>query len=261
MRQRTALTVAMVLTTFVLLIAASVIGRLALSPTSSGVATAAPLASDDPTAQGFSPQREAEYQQQLATANARLEQANRQLEDAYRRLTPQPSALASPESTPSDPVTASARPAASSMPSPAPSLPEPSSSPFPSPSASGALQTPARITADQAAAAARAYVGGGTVERVELEEEHGQLVYEVRFTNNSRVYVDAVSGAVVYARLEDEGSSGDDSSIRDNSGSGSDDRRSGDEARGDDRRSGRADDSSGNDDRSDRDDRRPGRDD
>lgn len=255
MQQRTALTVAMVLTTFVLLIAASVIGRLALSPTTSAVATAAPLASDAPTAQELSPEREAEYQQQLATANARLEQANRQLEDAYRRLTPQPSASASPESVPSDSGAASPSPAASSLPSPAPSPPVASSEPLPSPSASAAPQTPARITADQAAAAARAYVGGGTVERVELEEEHGQLVYEVRFTNNSRVYVDAVSGAVVYARLEDEGSSGSNSAIRDNSGSSRDDDR-------DDDRSGRDDDRSGDDDRrSGRDDRRSGRDD
>jgi uncharacterized membrane protein YkoI len=250
MRQRTALTVAMVLTTFVLLIAASVIGRLALTPTTGGVATAAPLASDEPSAQGLSPEREAEYQQMLQTANARLEQANRQLEDAYRRLTPQASASpsASPQSQGSDPVTAS----------PAPASPEASSAPFPSPSASGAPQTPGRITAEQAVAAARAYVGGGTVERVELEEEHGQLVYEVRFTNDSRVYVDAVTGAVVYARLEDEssrdasnsgsGSSGsgrdDNASLSDNSGSGRDD-----SSGRDDDRSGRDDDSrSGKDD-------------
>lgn len=253
MRQRTALTVAMVLTTFVLLIAASVIGRLALTPTTGGVATAAPLASDEPSAQGLLPEREVEYQQQLATANARLEQANRQLEDAYRRLTPQASAgpSASPQSQgTSDPVTAS--------PSPAPASPEASSAPFPSPSASGAPQTPGRITAEQAAAAARAYVGGGTVERVELEEEHGQLVYEVRFTNDSRVYVDAVSGAVVYARLENEssrddsnsgsGSSGsgrdDNASISDNSGSGRDDSSGRDDnrsGRDDDRRSGKDD--------------------
>lgn len=233
MRQRTALTVAMVLTTFVLLIAASVIGRLALTPTTGGVATAAPLPSDEPSAQGLSPEREVEYQQQLATANARLEQANRQLEDAYRRLTPQ--ASASPSAAPqsqgtSDPVTAS--------PSPAPSLPEASSSPFPSPSASGAPQTPGRITAEQAAAAARAYVGGGSVERVELEEEDGRLVYEVRFTNDSRVYVDAVSGAVVYARLEESRRDDDRNSGSGSSGSGRDDNRSG---RDDARRSGRDD--------------------
>lgn len=88
MRQRTALTVAMVLTTFVLLIAASVIGRLALTPTTDEAATAAPLPSSDPTAPSLSPEREAEYQQMLQTANVRLEQANRRLEDAYRRLTP-----------------------------------------------------------------------------------------------------------------------------------------------------------------------------
>ncbi|HEY0603326.1 MAG TPA: PepSY domain-containing protein [Herpetosiphonaceae bacterium] len=260
MRQRTALTVAMVLTTFVLLIAASVIGRLALTPTTSGVATAAPLASDEPTAQDLSPEREAEYQQQLATANARLEQANRQLEDAYRRLTPQASASASPSASP--PSQGTGDPPAAS-PSPAPSPPEASSSPFPSPSASGAPQTPGRITADQAAAAARAYVGGGTVERVELEEEDGRLVYEVRFTNNSRVYVDAVSGAVVYARLE-ESRRDDSNSGSSSSGSGRDDNGSISASSGsgrDDDRSGRDDSSgSGRDDRSDRDDR-SGRDD
>lgn len=236
MRQRTALTVAMVLTTFVLLVAASVIGRLALAPTTGGVATAAPLPSDEPGAPGLSEQREAEYQQMLQTANARLEQANRQLEDAYRRLTPQPSAVASapPQSAgTSDPATA--------FPSPAPASPEASSSPFPSPLASEAPQTPGRITADQAVAAAQAYVGGGTVERVELEEEDGQLVYEVRFTNDSRVYVDAVSGAVVYARLEESGSRDGNSSVRDDSRSGRDDNTSGDDDSRDDSRSGKDD--------------------
>ncbi len=65
-----------------------------------------------------------------------------------------------------------------------------------------------QISADQAVAAARAYVGGGDVERVKLEEERGALVYEVRFTNDNRVYVDARTGQVLSARIKDEG--GDD---------------------------------------------------
>lgn len=61
---------------------------------------------------------------------------------------------------------------------------------------------PTTISPDAAASAAVAYLGGGTVVKVELEEEHGALVYEVRFANDSRVYVDAYSGSVVYAKVE-----------------------------------------------------------
>ncbi|KPL81195.1 PepSY domain-containing protein [Herpetosiphon geysericola] len=71
------------------------------------------------------------------------------------------------------------------------------------------VPAPTTISADAAASAAVAYLGGGTVVRVELEEEHGALVYEVRFANDSRVYVDAYSGSVVYAKVE-SGSSNDD---------------------------------------------------
>lgn len=66
--------------------------------------------------------------------------------------------------------------------------------------------SPARpISAEQAVQVAQAYLGGGgSLERVELEEEHGNLVYEVRFSNKNRVYVDAYSGVVVYARIEND---------------------------------------------------------
>ncbi|HEY1016718.1 MAG TPA: PepSY domain-containing protein, partial [Herpetosiphonaceae bacterium] len=60
---------------------------------------------------------------------------------------------------------------------------------------------PQMISPEEAAAIATAYVGGGTVERVRLEEEDGKMVYEVRFEDDSRVYVDAYTGQVVYARL------------------------------------------------------------
>ncbi|HEY1012736.1 MAG TPA: PepSY domain-containing protein, partial [Herpetosiphonaceae bacterium] len=115
---------------------------------------------------------------------------------------------------------------------------------------------PQRITADQAVAAALAYVGGGTVERVKLEQEHGALVYEVRFTNDNRVYVDPASGAVVYAKLENApaataGANGDirlddDDRADDNGGSG----RGGDDDKHDDDNSG----SGGGKDDDDRDD-------
>ncbi|WP_028459502.1 PepSY domain-containing protein [Chloroflexus sp. Y-396-1] len=58
------------------------------------------------------------------------------------------------------------------------------------------------INADQAIAAAVAYMGGGTVAEVKREYEHGVDVYEVKFTDGSEVYVDAYSGQVVYAKVK-----------------------------------------------------------
>ena len=255
MRQRTAVVVALGLTTFMLVIVAAVIGRLAVAPPAGGAVEDTPLATVEPTARVLTEQREAEYQQALQTANAQLEQANRQLEEAYRRLTAQPAAVASatagsavaaapfavspeqavvlaqavvpgavaigaPEIVDFDGAAAYAvvfergmvyidansgrivHNETAASPPPDSSSSETNGAPPPA-SAPDSPPTPARITAGQAAAAARAYVGGGTVMRVRLEEEHGQLVYDVRFTDNSRVYVDPVSGRVIYARLEE----------------------------------------------------------
>lgn len=62
------------------------------------------------------------------------------------------------------------------------------------------------ISAEDAVQIAQQYLGtsDGSVERVELEEEHGNLVYEIRFIDKNRVYVDAISGVVVYARIDDD---------------------------------------------------------
>lgn len=57
-----------------------------------------------------------------------------------------------------------------------------------------------QITQAQAIQAASTYLGGGTASEVELDDEHGVLVYEVKFTNGSKVYVDAATGGVVYAQ-------------------------------------------------------------
>ncbi len=59
----------------------------------------------------------------------------------------------------------------------------------------------AAISSDQAIAAATAYLGGGQVVKVEREREHGADVYEVKFSDGSEVYVDAVSGQIVYAKI------------------------------------------------------------
>lgn len=57
------------------------------------------------------------------------------------------------------------------------------------------------LTAEQAAAVAVSYRGGGIVRAVEREAEHGVQVYEVKFTDGGKVYVEMASGQVVYAHL------------------------------------------------------------
>jgi uncharacterized membrane protein YkoI len=184
MGQRTAFIIALVLTTFMLVIVAGLIGRMAIAPAADGSAQQpATAATTEPSVQGISAQREAEYQRALQTAQARIERANAQLQDAYRQLTARP-----------------ADASATALPSPSPAA-QPSIDQPPPPE-------PEQISPEQASAAALAYVGGGTVERVELEQEHGQLVYEVRFIDDSRVYLDPATGRVLYARLENRNARG-----------------------------------------------------
>lgn len=77
--------------------------------------------------------------------------------------------------------------------------------------ANGAAQPPApaaqgpAISGEQAAQLAIAYRGGGEVDEVERDEEDGLQVYEVKFRDGSKVYVDAASGQVVYARIQQGG--------------------------------------------------------
>jgi uncharacterized membrane protein YkoI len=66
------------------------------------------------------------------------------------------------------------------------------------------------INEDQAIAAAVAYMGGGTVAKVKREYEHGVDVYEVKFADGSEVYVDAYSGQVVYAKVNNTVNANDD---------------------------------------------------
>ncbi len=47
------------------------------------------------------------------------------------------------------------------------------------------------------------YLGGGTVEEAELENDDGVTAYEVEFTNGSKVYVDTATGEVIYARVNE----------------------------------------------------------
>jgi hypothetical protein len=65
------------------------------------------------------------------------------------------------------------------------------------------LSAMAKITADQAMAAARAAYPGSRVQRVGLENENGCLVYGVSLSNGLEVKVDAGTGVVLPQEQED----------------------------------------------------------
>ncbi|MGQ9688902.1 MAG: PepSY domain-containing protein [Desulfobaccales bacterium] len=65
------------------------------------------------------------------------------------------------------------------------------------------LSVLAKITADQAMAAARAAYPGSRVQRVELENDNGYLVYGVSLSNGLEVKVDAGTGVVLHQEQED----------------------------------------------------------
>lgn len=71
------------------------------------------------------------------------------------------------------------------------------------------------ITADAAKAIAQSAFPDKTVTKVETEQEHGVLVYEVKFSDGTEVKVNALTGEIVSTEVEDE--SKDDS--HNNSGS------------------------------------------
>src|ERR1700730_88090 len=68
---------------------------------------------------------------------------------------------------------------------------------------SAALASQAKITADQANAAALGQFSGGTVKKTELDNENGTVVYSVQLTDSAGkqqvVKVDAVGGKVLQA--------------------------------------------------------------
>jgi uncharacterized membrane protein YkoI len=180
MKPRFALMIAAVLTTFVLVLVGAVINRL-IEPSPAELAAATDLSAPPPPTvdlQATTSAREIAYQQQLAEANRRLEEANQQLSQADDALAqPAPPAATDPDGSP-------------------PALAQ--------------LAASTTISAEQAAAVAIAYLGNSAVKEVRLEDEHGATVYEVRFDNGSRVYVDPASGRVIYAQTEDRDShSGD----------------------------------------------------
>jgi len=59
-----------------------------------------------------------------------------------------------------------------------------------------ALESQAKLTFEQARAAALAASPGSAIEEVDLETKHGKLVYEVEM-NDKKLHIDATTGAVI----------------------------------------------------------------
>ena len=234
MSQRTKLGIAAAITAFVLVLLGGLVSQLSraadLAPTAAATEALDPPAAAttlDPAIEALIQEREAAYQTALAEANRRLEEANRQIAAANARLaeTSAPEAPAA-QVTPNDTISAEQAQQLALAAAPGGVLAKPAELV----SYQGALAyevildrgtlyidaqsgtvlasnvAPARdgaVSAEQAAEVAVSYRGGGTVREVEREDEHGTLVYEVKFTDGAKVYVDAATGQVVYARVGD----------------------------------------------------------
>lgn len=81
----------------------------------------------------------------------------------------------------------------------------------------------ADVSVSEAIRIAKEQRPNSTVEKVELEVEDGEVVYSVRFTDESRVDVSATDGTVERVKSEDGGGSGDSGSDDDESHDDSDD--------------------------------------
>lgn len=73
----------------------------------------------------------------------------------------------------------------------------------PSPPATAANQ-PDVISAKRATEVAIAYRKNGSVREIKLERKNTGWVYEVKLSDGSKIYVDAVNGRVVYAEIKSE---------------------------------------------------------
>ncbi len=176
MKQRANMIIATALTAFIVVILGGVAFWVSQSdgasaPTEIAATSDALTAPDalatptlDPTMLALIQEREAAYQQAI-------EQANQQLQDAYQQQQTTDQSVAPIQNV------------------------APASAPVVAPA------TTSQIDQEQAIRVAEAYVGGGTVVEVELENKRGLQVYAVKFADGSKVYVDAASAQVAYARL------------------------------------------------------------
>ncbi|MBI4307360.1 MAG: PepSY domain-containing protein [Chloroflexi bacterium] len=129
-------------------------------------------------------QREQTYRQRLEEANALLTKAKEQLQ----QLQSQNGALLQREQLYQQRLREAAARLAQQAQAPAP--PAPPQPPQPS------LVRTAMISAQQAAAIATRYMGGGNAREVDLEREHGVTAYKVK-VGSTKVFVDAYTGEVI----------------------------------------------------------------
>jgi uncharacterized membrane protein YkoI len=227
MKQKHALVLAAALTAVVLAVIGGLVTRLA----SPATAAADPL--QDPTVQALLQAREAEYQKALLQANQQLEQAYQQQGRAQPDPAQQTATAADAPTVSADQAATIARdlvPGAALMKQPELVVFEGTPAyevvldqgTFYVDANSGrvlynGVSAPAGngpIDEQQAAAIATTYLGGGSVRWVEREQERGSTVFEVRFTDGSKVYVTEDTGQVAYAEIagheEDRGAYSDD---------------------------------------------------
>lgn len=75
---------------------------------------------------------------------------------------------------------------------------------IPAPAAPQAPAPAAPMSEAQALAIAESAVGPGTIDKIKLEEEHGVLIWDVKFTNDNEVRIDAYTGAILRTRIEND---------------------------------------------------------
>jgi uncharacterized membrane protein YkoI len=248
MSQRTMLAIAAGVTAFVFVIVGGLATRLSQSETTPAAevvaADPATLPTLDPVTEQLIRDREAAYQRALDQANAKLAEANARIAQANQQA--DQAVAAAPTIAPVAPVApADQAPtyavsllqardlALSTMPgatlSRDPELVNYQGVPaYEVVLNSGTLYIDAQtaavlfnsaaqqvvsggpVDADQAAAIAVQYLGGGEVRKVERERERGIEVYEVKFSDGSEVYVVAETGQVAYAEIKGGGGEHED---------------------------------------------------
>ncbi len=135
--------------------------------------------------------------------------ANEQLQAVYAEIEASGNGTATEPATPAQP--APAAPAPPVAPAPQPAAPQPVAPFQPAPAApiaaapvAAAPSAGATISEARALEIAVSAAGAGAVKKIELEEEHGLLVWDIDFENDNEVRVDAATGAVVRLEIEND---------------------------------------------------------
>lgn len=210
MSQRTLLAAAAAITSFILVVAVALAGRL----------TGGDAATSPTEATASFAEREAAYQATIAEANRRLELANQQL--ASQPTPPGPPAAGYAVSGEQAQTLALAAAPGATLTRPAELVRFQGTPAYEVVLDRGTIYIDAEratvlangaggepVSPEQAAQIAQTYRGGGEVD--EVERAHGGT-YEVEFSDGATVYVDPAHGQIVYAQLDeyDEGEHDED---------------------------------------------------